>query len=118
MKKIIMLLGFAMLLASPAFAQAPVGNATGSPTQSTTGYGTGNTIFPGNPSAAAAAGAWSGVFTPGEGAFAYQPPTKGVAAFAYEPEPASRQECAQRFKSFDPRSGTYLGRDGYRHSCP
>ena len=25
--------------------------------------------------------------------------------------------CARRFKSFDPRSGTYLGNDGRRHSC-
>lgn len=26
--------------------------------------------------------------------------------------------CAQRFRSYDPRSGTYLGTDGYRHPCP
>ena len=26
--------------------------------------------------------------------------------------------CAQRFKSYDPRSGTYLGYDGLRHPCP
>jgi hypothetical protein len=26
--------------------------------------------------------------------------------------------CAARFHSFDPASGTYLGRDGQRHSCP
>ena len=26
--------------------------------------------------------------------------------------------CMQRFKSYDPRSGTYLGYDGYRHPCP
>jgi len=25
--------------------------------------------------------------------------------------------CAARFHSFDPASGTYLGRDGRRHSC-
>jgi hypothetical protein len=25
--------------------------------------------------------------------------------------------CARRFKSYDPASGTYLGRDGRRHSC-
>ncbi|MGZ3311613.1 MAG: BA14K family protein [Xanthobacteraceae bacterium] len=24
----------------------------------------------------------------------------------------------QRFKSYDPRSGTYLGYDGARHPCP
>ncbi|MFK4386192.1 BA14K family protein [Bradyrhizobium sp. USDA 223] len=26
--------------------------------------------------------------------------------------------CAQRYRSDDPASGTYLGRDGLRHSCP
>ena len=25
--------------------------------------------------------------------------------------------CAQRYRSFDARSGTYLGYDGYRHQC-
>jgi hypothetical protein len=26
--------------------------------------------------------------------------------------------CMQRFRSYDPDSGTYLGFDGLRHSCP
>ena len=26
--------------------------------------------------------------------------------------------CRQRFKSYDVRSGTYLGYDGQRHPCP
>ena len=26
--------------------------------------------------------------------------------------------CVQRFRSYDLVSGTYLGRDGYRHPCP
>jgi hypothetical protein len=26
--------------------------------------------------------------------------------------------CIQRFRSYDVRSGTYLGNDGYRHPCP
>lgn len=26
--------------------------------------------------------------------------------------------CSQRFRSYDPGSGTYLGYDGYRHPCP
>lgn len=26
--------------------------------------------------------------------------------------------CAQRHKSYDPSSGTYLGYDGQRHPCP
>ena len=26
--------------------------------------------------------------------------------------------CAQQLRSYDPRSGTYLGYDGMRHPCP
>ncbi|MBN8990783.1 MAG: BA14K family protein [Rhizobiales bacterium] len=26
--------------------------------------------------------------------------------------------CMQRFRSYDPRSGTYLANDGYRRPCP
>lgn len=26
--------------------------------------------------------------------------------------------CANRFRSYDPASGTYLGYDGTRHPCP
>jgi hypothetical protein len=26
--------------------------------------------------------------------------------------------CEQRFRSYDPASGTYLGYDGQRHPCP
>jgi BA14K-like protein len=26
--------------------------------------------------------------------------------------------CAQRYRSFDPATGTYLGFDGQRHPCP
>ena len=26
--------------------------------------------------------------------------------------------CSQRFRSYDPASGTYMGYDGFRHSCP
>ena len=26
--------------------------------------------------------------------------------------------CAQRYRSYDPASGTYLGNDGLRHACP
>jgi hypothetical protein len=30
----------------------------------------------------------------------------------------TRSWCAQRFKSYNPRTGTYLGYDGRRHACP
>ncbi len=40
--------------------------------------------------------------------------------YAYEPGPddSAVAYCEQRFRSYDPRSGTYLGYDGYRHPCP
>jgi hypothetical protein len=44
----------------------------------------------------------------------------------YQPAPVYRAApggnavayCMQRFKSYDPSSGTYLGYDGRRHPCP
>jgi len=45
----------------------------------------------------------AGYYAPGYGS----PP--GGDAVAY---------CMQRFRSYNPRSGTYLGTDGYRHPCP
>jgi hypothetical protein len=48
------------------------------------------------------------------------------AAYAYSPGPSystgpgggDENYCRQRFRSYDPRSGTYLGYDGMRHPCP
>jgi hypothetical protein len=46
---------------------------------------------------------------PGPG-YVYAPaPAYGGGAAAY---------CAQRFRSWDPATGTYLGYDGLRHPCP
>lgn len=42
-------------------------------------------------------------------AYVVAPPYVGGGAVAY---------CAQRYRSYDPYSGTYLGYDGYRHPCP
>jgi hypothetical protein len=41
--------------------------------------------------------------------FAAAPAPGGDNAVAY---------CTQRFRSYDPASGTYLGNDGQRHPCP
>ena len=46
----------------------------------------------------------------------YQP----VAVYYYEPEPWTPEwyaYCARKYQTFDPRSGTYLGFDGFRHLC-
>ena len=42
----------------------------------------------------------------------------GQPAAVYEAPDDEVGYCMQRFKSYDPRSGTYLGYDGLRHPCP
>lgn len=49
----------------------------------------------------------------------YGPPSY----YAYEPTPGyvggdAEAYCEQRFRSYDPASGTYMGYDGRRHPCP
>ena len=50
---------------------------------------------------------------------AYSPPP---GAGAYGPPPGNGGDpsgyCAQRYRSYDPASGTYIGNDGLRHPCP
>ena len=49
----------------------------------------------------------------------YYGPGYGAPPVAYGPPPGDAiAYCMQRFRSFDPASGTYLGNDGYRHPCP
>ena len=57
------------------------------------------------------------------GALAAQRPYYGSGHVYYEAEHGyvggdAAGYCMQRFKSYDPASGTYLGYDGYRHPCP
>jgi hypothetical protein len=48
----------------------------------------------------------------------------GYPAYDYPPPPPpvpagdASDYCAQRYKSYDPGTGTYLGYDGLRHPCP
>ena len=49
----------------------------------------------------------------------------GTLAAQAQPQPVqavptadATEYCMNRFKSYDPSSGTYLGYDGQRHSCP
>lgn len=74
----------------------------------------------GGPAAAGIAGFATGAII--GGALASQPNYYGGG---YGPAPAyggadpnAVAYCQQRFKSYDPASGTYLGYDGVRHSCP
>jgi hypothetical protein len=61
-------------------------------------------------------------YSPGYYNYGYAP---GSTDYGYAPggyvEPAPGGDvayCQQRFRSYDPASGTYLGYDGYRHPCP
>jgi hypothetical protein len=57
---------------------------------------------------------------------AYYPPPPPPAAYYPPPPPpppapavaSAVDYCAQRYRSYDPASGTYLGFDGQRHPCP
>jgi hypothetical protein len=48
-------------------------------------------------------------------AYGYPYPYPAYRPYPYDPAVAY---CIQRFRSYDPYSGTYLGNDGRRHSCP
>ena len=52
-------------------------------------------------------------------------PSAGYYAGYYNEEPgmggpdqSAIASCEERFQSYDPASGTYLGYDGMRHPCP
>ena len=49
----------------------------------------------------------------------YADPGYYYAPDAYAgPDPSAVAYCQQRYRSYDPGSGTYLGYDGVRHPCP
>ncbi len=54
------------------------------------------------------------------GYYGYAPGYYGPAYVAPAPYVSgdATAYCAQRFRSYDPYSGTYLGYDGFRHPCP
>jgi hypothetical protein len=48
----------------------------------------------------------------------YPAPAYGYGAPGYGPPGGDPGYCARRYRSYDPASGTFLGNDGVRHSCP
>jgi hypothetical protein len=44
-------------------------------------------------------------------------PSRINDAYAYMGESANVSSCSQRYRSFDPASGSFLGYDGHRHPC-
>jgi hypothetical protein len=60
---------------------------------------------------------------PWYGYYGYGPGYYYEDDYAYVPAPGYVDSdavayCQQRFRSYDPASGTYLGYDGLRHPCP
>ena len=48
----------------------------------------------------------------------YSAPYRRAPAYADQDYADTEAYCIERFRSYDPDSGTYLGYDGYRHPCP
>ncbi len=60
----------------------------------------------------------SGRPSPGTTSGAMAPvPSDGSNAYASMHGNADVSTCAQRHRSYDPESGTFLGYDGHRHPC-
>jgi hypothetical protein len=99
--------GFAGPAVGLGIAGALIGGAIIGATQPYGPYG-----YYGNPYGYYGNGGYYGYPAPGypaPGYVAVAPPYPVGDAIAY---------CMQRFHSYDPSSGTYLGFDGYRHPCP
>ena len=78
------------------------------------GWGWGAPVAGGLIAGAIVGGALAAPHGPGYYGPGYYPPP-----VAYGPPPGDAVAyCMQRFRSYDPGSGTYLGNDGYRHPCP
>jgi BA14K-like protein len=54
------------------------------------------------------------------GDYAYAPGYRSGPSYTYESSGGGDDVayCKQRFRSYDPASGTYMGYDGQRHPCP
>jgi hypothetical protein len=69
--------------------------------------------------AIAASQPWNGYGYQGYGNYDYsQSYGYGQNYASYDSNAQDVAYCAQRFKSYDPGSGTYLGYDGQHHPCP
>jgi BA14K-like protein len=53
-------------------------------------------------------------YAPGTYSYGYRP----GYSYSYSAGGSDDAYCSQRFRSYDPASGTYLGYDGQRHPCP
>jgi hypothetical protein len=89
-----------MMTAPPLFAQAAIGE----PGAYAFYHPNADVLNAGRPLPRETAGAMASV------------PFRGSNAFAGT-DSGANASCAQRYRSYDPGSGTFLGRDGHRHPC-
>jgi hypothetical protein len=57
-------------------------------------------------------------YYPAYPAYGYPPPAYGGPGYGGPPGGGDAAYCAQRYHSYDPGTGTFLGYDGQRHPCP
>ena len=90
-----------MMMATPLFAQAAIQE----PGAFAFYHPNADVLNGGRPTPAAALGAMASV------------PFGGSDAYAAMGSNANGSSCAQRYRSYDPALGTFLGYDGHRHPC-
>jgi BA14K-like protein len=96
----------------PGYAGGPTGYAGGPPSGGPPGYA-------GGPPSGGPPGYAGGPPSGGPPGYAGGPPAGGPPGYAGGPPAGDAvASCMQRFRSYDPKTGTYLGNDGQRHSCP
>lgn len=105
------------------FADPPaIKNAAGSDIEMVWGRGFGWGFGAGFLGGAIVGGALAAPYYYGAPAYYYGAPYYPPAAYGpgYYPPPygGGAAECARRYRSYDPATGTFLGYDGVRHSCP
>jgi hypothetical protein len=111
-----------ILTTALALAAAAVAPASARPWHRHHGWGWGGSAAAGFATGAIIGGALAS--RPYGYGYGYRPYAYAPPAVVYEDDAyaagSDRDDayCAQRYRSYDPRSGTYLGYDGARHPCP
>jgi hypothetical protein len=108
----------ALAVSAPALAQRHGGHWGGHGHWGHGGWGWGGAAIGGFAAGALVGSALAapGYYAPG---YYYDDPGYAYAPDVYGgPDESAEAYCAQRYRSYDPDSGTYLGYDGNRHPCP
>jgi hypothetical protein len=121
------LAGAAALASTAIVALATAGPASAAPWHRDVGWGAAGLAagVVGGAIAVATSPLWAPGYYAGTYPYAYAPGHAYAPSYAYTTTPAytyatgGRDDayCAQRYRSYDPATGTYLGYDGIRHAC-